>query len=398
MARARGITIRDVANRAGVSITAVSHALNDKGTISAATREKVKRVAEEMGYQADALARGLRRSRMGVIGLVLRPLDALGYYSPAGVDYFLRFSGAAAVSALDRGLSLMQVADLTRGPVTPLAFSLDGYIVTDPVVDDPVVALLERRAIPYVTLGRNLASDAFGGWAASDDNQGTLDALEHFAERGARDVLFLGGTDQNSWNLDCEASYRRWCATRGLTPRVLRLPEGRGEDGGREVAVRLLDEGLPDAVHSLTGRHAAGLQAELQARGVRVPEDVMVIAGSDCDQTRLASPAITSIDLNPELLARETVAMLDGLTRGATVTERRRVPTRLLVRGSTGGGGPVLLGPAGAVALQENRGHQGGGSVAALDPIEEESHRLPAEILRAQVDRGDRRGGGPALL
>lgn len=332
----RGITIRDVAAQAGVSITAVSHALNDKGTLSEETRARVKRVAEEMSYQADALARGLRRSRMGVIGIVLRPLDSLGYYSPAGVDYFLRFSGAAAVSALDRGLSLMQVADLTRGPVTPLAFSLDGYIVTDPVEDDPVVALLERREIPYVTLGRNLLSDDFEGWAASDDGAATREALDHLVERGARDVLFLGGTDRNSWNIDCEAAYRDWASSRGAVPRIIHLPEGRGEDGGREIARRLLAEGLPDAVHCLTGRHAAGLQAELQERGVRIPEDVMLVAGSDCDQTRFAAPAITSIDLNPEVLAHETVALLDGLTRGAPLPGRRRVPSRLLARGSTG--------------------------------------------------------------
>src|SRR3954454_18544166 len=78
MARTRGVTIHDVARRAGVSISAVSMALNDTGTLSAATRLRVRAVAEEMDYQADALARGLRRSSVGAIGLVMRSLDSLG--------------------------------------------------------------------------------------------------------------------------------------------------------------------------------------------------------------------------------------------------------------------------------------------------------------------------------
>jgi DNA-binding LacI/PurR family transcriptional regulator len=169
MARGKGITIRDVARRAGVSITAVSHALNGKGTISASTRARIRAVADEMGYEADALARGLRRSTMGAIGLVLRSLDALGDYTPAGVDVFERFAGVAAAQALGRGLSLMLVPDLTRAPVPPLSFSMDGYIVTNPHLDDPVVALLERRSIPYVTYGRDPSRPDFAHWASEDD-------------------------------------------------------------------------------------------------------------------------------------------------------------------------------------------------------------------------------------
>jgi len=71
MARYPNVTIKDVAARAGVSITAVSHALNGKGTLSEETRERIRDVAQAMGYQADALARGLRRSQIGVIGMAL---------------------------------------------------------------------------------------------------------------------------------------------------------------------------------------------------------------------------------------------------------------------------------------------------------------------------------------
>ncbi|UOQ61725.1 LacI family transcriptional regulator [Leucobacter rhizosphaerae] len=335
MAGHRNVTIKDVAARAGVSITAVSHALNDKGTLSEETRIRIREIAASMGYRADALARGLRRSQIGVIGIVLRPLDALENYSPPGVDYFLRFAGAAAVSALDHGLSLMQVADLVKGPVTPLAFSLDGYIVTDPVRNDPVVALLESRSIPYVTLGRDPGKPDASNWVASDDVDATLQALTHLADQGARTIAFVGGQDDNSWNADAESAYRDWCARNGQAERLFRLPEGRGEAGGRELVPDLLADGAPDAIYSLTGRHAAGIQEAMRERGLTAPDDYLLACGTDADQTRTAEPPITAINLRPEVLAHDTVGLLAAITRGENPAGRGLVRSELIVRRSS---------------------------------------------------------------
>ena len=335
MARHRNITIKDVAARAGVSITAVSHALNGKGTLAEGTRERIRDVAQSMGYQADALARGLRRSQIGVIGIVLRPLDALENYSPPGVDYFLKFSGAAAISALDHGLSLMQVADLVKGPVTPLAFSLDGYIVTDPTDDDPVVALLEDREIPYVTLGRDLSRPNAVNWVASDDADATRQALEHLEEQGAKTIAFVGGIDENSWNADAEQVYREWCKAQGTAERIFHLPEGRGEAGGREIVPELIADGVPDAIYALTGRHAAGIQDAMRDRGFVTPKDFLLACGTDAEQTRTAQPAITAINLHPERLGREVVALLAAITRGEHPETSRLVKSELIVRPSS---------------------------------------------------------------
>ena len=203
----KGVTIRDVARRAGVSISAVSMALNDTGTLSAATRARVRAVAASMEYGADSLARGLRGASVGVIGVVVRSLDALGEYAPSGVDVFARYIGAVSSQAMDRGLSVMLVPDPTRRPSPPLALSLDGYIVLAPHRDDPVVALLERRQIPYVTLGRDLSRPDFTDWASENDEMIIPGVLNHFAAGGARSVVLVVGTDPNAWNADAERLY-----------------------------------------------------------------------------------------------------------------------------------------------------------------------------------------------
>src|SRR4051812_1455367 len=145
----RRVTIHDVAREAGVSLTTVSMSMNGKGTISAATRARVRATAERLGYQADPLARGLHNNPLGVVGLMLRPLDSLGTYRPDGVDYFTRLTGAVAVECLDREVSVMLVRDLTLLPRSPLTLSLDGYIVDDPIEDDPVIDLLTHLEVPF---------------------------------------------------------------------------------------------------------------------------------------------------------------------------------------------------------------------------------------------------------
>lgn len=313
MPRRSGVTIRDVAERAGVSITAVSHALNDKGTLSPATRERVRKAAAELGYRADVVARALRESRMGALGLVIRPLDALGDYLPSGVDYFTRLSGAAAHAAADLGLSLMLVPDLTRSPHSPLALSLDGYIVTDPVIDDPIVTMLLERDLPMVTVGRDPQRAERIPWVATDDTGDTLRMLRTLTAGGAKRIAFVAGTDENSWNLDAIEAYRTWCGENEIEPVLLRVPEAAGEDGGREAAARLWAGDAPEAVYCLTGRHAAGIMRVLRERGLRVPEDVEIAAASDSEHTR--SAGITALDMQPSALARAAVTLLDAVTR-----------------------------------------------------------------------------------
>ncbi|TYL53261.1 LacI family DNA-binding transcriptional regulator [Agromyces mariniharenae] len=335
MARAGGVTIRDVAKRAGVSIAAVSMALNGTGTLSAATRTRVREVADEMEYQADALARGLRRSSVGAIGLVIRSLDLLGDYAPAGVDVFARFIGDLSSQAMARGLSVMLVPDLTRRPAPPLALGLDGYVVDLPTVDDPVVRLLERRGIPYVTLGRDPDRPGFTDWASEDGPAITRRVLDHLAARGARCIALVRGTVPNAWNLDAEAAYRSWSASRGAAPIVREVAEGDGEAGGRSMAHRLADEGAPDAVLCLTGRHAAGMLAGLAERGIRVPHDAMIATASDSEHARHSRPAISAVELDTAATSAALLDLLQARIDGRPSVAPVLTGARFHPRGST---------------------------------------------------------------
>lgn len=320
----RRVTIHDVAREVGVSITTVSHSLNGKGVVAAATRQRVFDTAERLGYSADAIARGLRSNRLGVLGLVIRPLDTLDSYQPAGVDYFVRFAGAAAVEALDRGFGLMLVRDPTTRNVPGIALAVDGFIISDPISNDPVIALLQRNGIPLVTVGRDVGREDFTDWLEMGTEVDTRAVLNHLVDRGARRVALVVGTDTNAWNADSERSYRAWASTNSRDVAVYQQDETAGEPGGAVIAEQMLasaaEHGLPDAVYCLTGRHAAGLQRRLQQAGYRVPADIMVVAGSDSEQTRNSVPPITSIDLTPEITAKAAVDFLLRRIEGDTLS------------------------------------------------------------------------------
>ena len=331
------MTIHDVAREAGVSITTVSHALNGKGVVRAATRERVLDTAAALGYSADAIARSLRSSRLGVLGLVIRPLDTLDSYQPTGVDYFVRFAGAAAVEALDRGFGLMLVRDPTSHNVPAVALAVDGFIISDPVARDPVIDLLDRNGVPLVTVGRDIERPEFTDWVGTGSTADAVAVFEHLRAQGARSIALATGTDANAWNCDSELAYRSWAASAGQEPLVHRVDEIAGQTGGHELASVLLAQGerMPDAVYCLTGRHAAGLAAGLQEAGLDVPGDVMIVAGSDSEQTRSSTPPITSIDLTPEITAQAAVDFLIRRLDGDLDTRPPVTENVLRLRGST---------------------------------------------------------------
>ncbi len=335
MGRQQGVKIRDVAERAGVSIAAVSMALNDTGTLSAATRLRIRAIAEEMDYQADALARGLRRSSVGAIGLVMRSLDALGEYAPQGVDVFTRYIGSVSAQAMDRGLSLMLVPDPTRRPTPPLALGLDGYIVTMPHTDDPVISLLERRGIPYVTLGRDPSRPDFNDWATEDDPRTFQRVLDHFYKSGARSIALLRGVDPNAWNIDGEAAYRSWCERHGMPQRVYASPEREGEIGGERTSHTILAHGVPDAILCHTGRQAAGVLAGLTSLGIAVPDRTMLATASDSEHTRHSRPAISAVELHAEATTKALLDLLQARIAGEPSAGPILTTARFRIRASS---------------------------------------------------------------
>jgi DNA-binding LacI/PurR family transcriptional regulator len=332
---ARRPTIHDVAANLGVSLATVSLALNGKGTISAKTRERVVAEAARIGYVAHPMARGLRAGRTNVLALSIRSLDFGGSYRPEGVDHFSRMAGAAAFTALDRGFRLMLVPS-TDEPADEDPRWADGYVIEDPRSNDPLVERLVTHRVPVVTIGWDPAHKSRTAWVSNDDKSATRRVLDLLAERGAKDIAFVSGTEPNSWNDVARRTYRTWAREHGQSPRVFRLPEAEGVDAGAQLATELMGRpGSPDAVFCQTGRHAGGFARRCQEMGIKIPRDVLIAAGNDAEQARNGNPPITAVDLGAESLGREAVELLADIVLDGSTERSRVVPTQLIERAST---------------------------------------------------------------
>lgn len=302
------VTIREVAKRAGVSISTVSHALSGRRPISPATRERVLAAAGELGYGADPRAQSLRTGRSGIVGLILRPRDAI-HGSLAGSETFNRLAGAVATTVLEHNMGLVHVPNL----LDPAAqrVPMDGCIVAHPYGNDEVLGELLRRNVPVVTVDEDPDRPDFPWSVTLDHRTAVTDLLGKLRAQGARRIMLLTGTEDNAWNRRARQAYLAWAHEHRMRPRHHELYEGAGVDG----AVRYLEPILtgkqpPDAVIAAASRFASGVARASEKAGLNIPGDLMLAALTDSEYTRGNNPPITAVDLSLEQLAIRAVGLM----------------------------------------------------------------------------------------
>lgn len=327
------VTIHDVATAAGVSVTTVSHALNDKGEVSSATRELIRTTAASMGYRPSRAAQALRGSRTSTIALIL-PSGAEDR-EMISLDYYMTIASACAASAFERGHSLilpprLETADEWR-QIDP-----DGVILCDPATNDPRIALLESMGIPVVSIERDAGRPDRPYYASGDNAANAIELLDHLWSGGARRIGLLWPESSWAWAVETRSAYESWCRDRGQDVLVAEVSLHHLAVDSYRAASALLDSPAPpDALFASAERYSDGVLRACRERGLRVPDDVMVASGIDGHLTQQSDPPVTAIDLMPDQQARAAIDMLVARLSDLPVSEPRLVPSRLHVRAST---------------------------------------------------------------
>ncbi|WP_051298084.1 LacI family DNA-binding transcriptional regulator [Brevibacterium album] len=328
------VTIKDVAQAAGVSPSTVSHAYSGRRAISAKTRERVFAAAEALGYSADPHARSMRTGSSGMIGLVLRPrFAATG--APEASETFNRLAGSMATECLRRGIGLVHVPDPSRPDYA--AVPMDGCIIAHPYAGDPMIDLLASRGIPVVCADPDPDRPDLPWTAGVDYAEGMRAVFDALGVEAGAKVWLMPGSEDNAWNRAARSVHAEWCAGRGAVPEVHVLSEALSSDEARACVAGLLDaEGAPAAlVHSLSKLTGPVMEA-LSAAGLAVPADVRLATLTDSSFARAAHPPVTALDLNHEGLAAAAVdLLLDRIAGGSPPAGPIRVRPQLNVREST---------------------------------------------------------------
>lgn len=327
-------TIRDVAERAGVSRGTVSRVLNGGTFVSDAARAKVERAIAETGYVISSSARSLATGRAGSIGFLLTEPQHLLFEDPN----FSTLYRAAAASLARRDLPLvLMVAGTAPEREQVLRYihagHVDGVLLVSSHEGNPVAQDLVEAGTPTVACGVPMGFEGRMAYVAADDRSGAREMTEHLLAQGATRIGIVAGPKDTSGGQERLAGYRDVLGG-DVDPRL--VVHGDYTRAGGARATEELLERVPDldAVFATSDLMAAGAMQVLISRGRCVPDDVLVGGFDDSAYALTTAPALTTMRQPFERVSEEMVRLLLGVIDGdgpAAVT----LPTELVVRGST---------------------------------------------------------------
>src|SRR5438046_5368332 len=232
MARDHRISIKDVAREADVSVTTVSHALNDKGRLNPDTRQRLRDVAKGLGYKPNPAARSLVSGKTGLIA-VIPSLPKQTRVSCRCLGYFTELLGAATDVAVSRDRALV-IAPPHSSDLVWDRVPLDGVIVIDPFVGDAGLPVLRERGIPFVTVSADPDHPGDDATVECEARDCTRAVFDHFVERGARRVGYLSVPPMTAFLASSADAYESWCAANGqeCLAEVVDAAEMDSEEGG----------------------------------------------------------------------------------------------------------------------------------------------------------------------
>ncbi|MFI7589921.1 LacI family DNA-binding transcriptional regulator [Spongisporangium articulatum] len=320
------VTLADVAAEAGVSVALVSIVMRGVPGASDATRERVRDVADRLGYRPDARARLLRSGRSRLLGVVF------------GVEYAYQGELVAGLYAAAEKLGYEIVLSATtpardeRAAVADLLNDRCEALVL--IGSQPPSDLTGREDVPPVVVLAHASEVAGVDVVRTDDRAGLRLAVDHLVGLGHTRIAHVDG-GRSPAAADRRRGYRAAMAAHGLRDAALVLPGGATEADGAAAAQALLAADVT-AVTVFNDRCATGVLDAVRRAGRAVPEGLSVVGYDDDRLARLSHVDLTTVAQDTarmtELAVRRAVERIEG----ETVTEPDVViPPRLVVRGTT---------------------------------------------------------------
>ncbi len=325
------VNMRDVADRAGVSIATVSFVLNGTKPVTAATRARVEQSMADLGYRRNMVARALASRRTHIIAMAYPALEHKFGMSTA--EFFT--SAAEAARKEDYHLVLWPVGNDGAELRELLGQGLvDGVVLMEVQLDDPRVGILQQTGMPFAMIGRTTELDGLSHVDIDFDT--TVEtAVEHLYELGHRELALVSG-DLNDprfhaygpW-VRTEDAYRRVVAEYGLETVVLECSDTT--HAGQEAAERLVREHPESTAILVLNEYAAlGVVSGLNRMGRAVPGDFSVLPLLMVPETAaLTNPELTIMRTpGPELGQLGTEALIRQL-ENADPLPPQLVPAKL---------------------------------------------------------------------
>lgn len=317
-------TIRDIAKHAGVSITTTSYVLNNTGNISAATRQRVLQVAEELNYHPNAFAKHLKKIKTRTIGV---------FISRFGGSFYEEILEGIHNVILDIDYELI-VSPESRSPRRILHYrQVDGAIVFDSQISNEAVLKLASRRFPIVALDRQLQNDFLLPFLL-DNAQGVREVFQHFYHQGMRKIAYVAGVADSFDNIERMKTFLAEAKQNHLN-----VPVYQGnftEFSGYEAAQTILQSNdRPEAIFCANDQMAIGFLRALTEHGLHAPQDIAVVGFDDIPIARYLQPSLSTVGASRVEWGAAAARQLIEFLETGTPFQPQRIPTHFIARQSS---------------------------------------------------------------
>lgn len=336
------VTIRDVAERVGLSITTVSRALDGYTDVAEETRKIVIRVSQEMGYVPNRAARQLRNHRSDTIGYIL-PSSSPRFSEPFYSEFIAGIGDEAAIHGFDL-LVTAASPDMEEEKETYRRWvqgrKVDGLIINRLRVNDWRVQYLMEHNFPFVSLERVIDPNDYEHCAVVevDGKSGFSRMVAHLIACGHKRIGYIGARLDLKLQLDRLEGYRTGLMDAGIKfDPVLTASGDMGRQGGYEAALRLLS--LPDpptAIVCVNDLTAIGALQAAHEQGLVVGRDLAVTGFDGIAGSAHTQPPLTTLSQPLYDISRQLVGMLKALINAELLEQRHfLIAPELIVRESS---------------------------------------------------------------
>ncbi len=311
MENEKAVTLQDIANRLNLSVVTISKALRNHPDISIKTTKLIKKVAEEMGYMPNIMARNLSARKSNTLGLVVPKIAH-------------HFFGAIIESIFDLAFQQNYETILTvsqenaerekKHLLTLLSMKVDGIIisVTQETKDLSVFEMIERRGVPIVFIDRVPESAQNYNIVKVDDYNGAYKAIEHAYNLGYRKIAHFGGATNINIGRDRMNGFKDAMNNFGIEINPNWIFEGGySENSGYEFFMKLYKENnLPELILAVTYPVALGIYMAAKEVGLEIPKDIDVICFGNAKVQSFLSPPLSCIDQPTDLISKNAIDLI----------------------------------------------------------------------------------------
>ncbi|MEE1225100.1 MAG: LacI family DNA-binding transcriptional regulator [Clostridia bacterium] len=330
---AKKVTLLQIAQKVGISVNAVSRALNDKSDISESTKAKVRQAAEELGYVANFSARSLRQGKTNTVAVIIPDLfNPLYAMMASEIEHCMSAFGYSVIVLNGDGYEEKEY----KSVLFAMERGVDGVIICPVATDTMGMRKLVDAKIPFVSVEKYVTYPE-AGYVMRDDTRGGFIAVEHLSSLGHRNIAVIMRDENDYCTQQKIDGISFGCSNYSLNYDNLSINylDGRKEEMASKLKKILLENDYTAVIcgDDITALHTSYL---LHKMGKKIPEDISVISFGDFQTQITAYPLLTTIRTPFEKISVEAVEILMAKIKNKEVDDKRILSVDLKIGESTG--------------------------------------------------------------